>query len=133
MSISNAQQAKKDKYLDSPIKYQGVVTTWRQVIRKRIIEDDWGASIVPVPDMTKRRNAAVLVEIMQRGWVPTGNELHPETIKYRQAQHDAKYARKADYMLTGPDATLQITKTGYEYAISVIRECNLKQTQPPAA
>lgn len=129
--IAKAQQAKADKYLDQQVRYNGNVTTWREVIRKRILEDDWKAVIGRVPDHAKRSRAERTVQTMRRGWVPTGNENHPQTIKYRQALHDMEHATKETYRLENQqgDTLLAITKTGYEWAIQVIAEFNTAQIE----
>lgn len=127
MSIEKAQAARASKYLDTLVRYHGTIITRRQLIRDRILVDDYSVVDRPIPDDAARRKAERELESMRRQWLPLGNECHPVTIRYNKLLIQSRSATKQEYLLMAPDKNWMhdLTKTGWVYAMSVIREHNL--------
>jgi hypothetical protein len=113
-----ARTAKAEKHLEKLHRYEGQIMTYARLIDS-LKAKGGTAEIVQVTDAAKRKRAAISFVIMRRGWIPTGNEKHPETIRYRQLERDTFEATKPEYRLStgdGDGTFITLTKTAYDYA-----------------
>lgn len=115
MSISKAAAAKAAKHLSKLVRRDGVVKTRKEWI-DHFCETGCRFVVIDVPDIAKCKRAAKQLMVMKRGWVPTGNEKHPETIRFRQLERDAFQATKPEYRLFIDETTFYVlSKTEYDY------------------
>ena len=116
MSISKAAAAKAAKHLSKLVRRDGVVKTRKEWI-DHFCETGCRVVVAEVPDTAKRKRAASQVMVMKRGWVPWGNEKHPETIRFRQLERDAFEATKPEYRVFIDETTFYVlSKTEYDYS-----------------
>ena len=128
-SMSALQKGKVVASLDKKFRdNNGKVWSRREWIKNEVENNGAKAVENEVPDEAARKKAADEVDRMNKGWVPIGNENHPETIRYRELQKRAKSATKKEYTLNyGDGRDRVVTKIEYDYAK------HLNDTQPAPA
>jgi hypothetical protein len=119
LSITKARKAKNDKYFAKLISDSKHGILRRDEWLKRLMQDGGRLEVEEVPDDAKRRKCAKMLMIMNRQWLPLGNENHPQTIRFRQIERDTFEAVKNEYRIVraGENGVFNVlTKTEFEYA-----------------
>ena len=128
--FKRAVQAKADKYLDTKVRRpNGDILTHRQIIDERMAQGG-KTSVKMIQDDAAERKLDREIGAMRKTGVPTGNEMHPTTIKYRKLLAEQKAGIKVpSYRITVPDGTEWVVpKTEYDYAKS--KEMATHATKP---
>jgi 2'-5' RNA ligase len=119
--FKRAQQAKADKYLDTHVRRaDNSIATRRAIIDERMAGGGT-TSVKQIQDDAAERKLDREIGAMRRAGVPTGNEMHPTTIKYRGLLAQQKAGIKVpSYRITDKDGETHIVpKTEYDYAKSI--------------
>ena len=119
--FKRAVQAKADKYLDTKVRRpNGDILTHRQIIDERMAQGG-KTSVKMIQDDAAERKLDREIGAMRKTGVPTGNEMHPTTIRYRKLLAEQKAGIKVpSYRITVPDGTEWVVpKTEYDYAKSI--------------
>lgn len=119
--FKRAQQAKADKYLDTQVRRaDNSIATRRAIIDERMAGGGT-TSVKQVQDDAAERKLDREIGAMRRAGMPTGNEMHPTTIKYRGLLAQQKEGIKVpSYRITDKDGeTYIVSKTEYDYAQSI--------------
>ena len=126
MSIAVANQAKAEKHLGQLIRTSAYgICTRKQRLEQAIADGSTVESASVRDEARERAIEREMKAMMGNGWgVPTGNECHPVTIKYRKLQ--AELAAKPvmiEYRLHRPDGEYWnvISKTEFECAKTLSR------------
>lgn len=119
--FAKVQKAKADKYLDEE---RWSETEQRKITRRQRIDERLAQGgkidVKQIRDEARVRQIERELERMNKGWVPTGNPNHPETIKYNALKQELKNGPKEpSYRMVMPDGDEYIiNKTEYDYAKS---------------
>lgn len=118
--MAAAQEARREATLSQDIRTAtGEVMERRELVDKELSEGG-KPEIVQVPDTAALNKAIERKKVMDRGWVPTGNEKHPATIEYRALQETIKNPpTRPEYRMQKTDDSWRVlTKAEYDHAIS---------------
>jgi len=121
-AFKRAVQAKADKFLDTQVRREsGQVLTRREIINERMAGGG-ATAIKQVQDDAAERKLDREIGAMRKAGVPTGNEMHPKTIKYREMLAQQKAGIKVpSHRITDKDGNEYIiSKTEHDYAASVL-------------
>lgn len=117
-----AYEKRIEKVLGTLIRSGGIVRTRKELIEFELANGG-RLEIVQVKDESAVKKAEDSIRIMNRGWVPTGNPNHPETIRYNELKAIvANPPTIPDYRMVKPDLEhggefyRVLTKIEYVYA-----------------
>ena len=123
-SLTAAKQAKSEQHLAQLVRSTAFGITSRKERIDRALAG--GAQLIAATVKDEARERAIDRELAQMrgpsGWgVPTGNECHPLTIRYRALQTEQAAGPTAvEYRLDYGEYWTVLTKTEWEYAKSAI-------------
>jgi hypothetical protein len=117
MNLSKANDAKRDKFLDSSITADGEIMTMRAFISRRLAQG-YIPIVAQIEDKAQRNKLQKEIDYLRRvKWEPSGNPNWPDTKRYYEikAQLDGKILC-AEYRLQNGDRWNVITKMAYDFA-----------------
>lgn len=118
-TMTAALEARAAKHLDSLIRADGEVMTMRQLVENRITQS-YVPTIAQVEDTATRMRLQHELDRLIRSGEPSGNPNWPATKRYRELKSQlAQPILKDDYRLQLGDRWTVITKTAYEFALSL--------------
>lgn len=122
-----ANQAKAEKTLSQLVRtsHYGICTR-KQRLEQAILDGSTVESASVKDEARERSIQREMKSMMGNGWgVPTGNDRHPITVKYNNLKAELhRGPTTIEYRLHRPDGDYWnvITKTEYEYALSLIEQ-----------
>ncbi len=117
-----ANKNRIEKVLQTLIRSGGVVRTRKELIDFELANGG-RIEIVQIKDESAVAKAEDSIRYMNRGWVPTGNPNHPETIRYNELKEIVKnpptipeYRMIKRDLEFGGECWRVLTKIEYDYA-----------------
>lgn len=112
-----AAEKRRAEVLDVDIRSREFGITTRKGLIDKELEAGYTPAVEMVVDEAALQRAKDKKAVMDRGWVPTGNERHPKTIEYRELQRQiADPPKKPEYRMVKGDGWRVLTKIEYDYA-----------------
>lgn len=120
--IKKAQAAAQEKRVADVLDVDIRSAEFGVLTRRQLVEKEVDAGYTPVIEQVRDdaavKKATERKAVMDKGWVPTGNERHPKTIEYRALQETIKNPpTKPEYRMMKGERYRMLTKIEYDHAV----------------